>query len=54
MQLADDHPEQLSHRYADDMPCMKSVTPSLYNLLTKQMSMAGVAMVSDNKPNAIP
>ena len=54
MQLGNDNSEQISHRYADDMPCMKSISSSMYKLLTKQMSAADADVAADNKPNAIP
>ena len=47
MQLGDNHQEPISHRYTDTMLCMKSITRSMYKLLTKQMSTADMAAVVD-------
>ena len=48
MQPSDDHPEQ----FPTGMQ-MTSITPSMYMLLTKQMSMVDME-AADNKPNPIP
>ena len=40
MQMGEDNPEKISHGDATDMPCMKSITPCMYKLLTTKNSAA--------------